>query len=162
MKNLKLLSDFLFSFRGRINRRQWWAVRLFLILPALIGYYYYMEEFAWAYEWAELLGILFLIFIAYIDLSICAKRYHDFDKTGWRQFVGLIPLIGELWVSIECGFKEGNPDSNLYGYPNTIGKQSMYDRRKPNPFATTNRLEDRKIDEPVDRKTRKNMGDIYN
>jgi uncharacterized membrane protein YhaH (DUF805 family) len=113
MKNLKLLSAFLFSFRGRINRRQWWAVRLFLILPALIGYYYYMEEFAWAYEWAEFLGILFLIFIAYIDLSICAKRYHDFDKTGWRQFVGLIPLIGELWISIECGFKEGNPDPNL-------------------------------------------------
>jgi len=158
---MEKLVGILFSFKGRINRWQWWTVQLFLIVPGAIGFDYYMEEMVWDSEWPKALGILFALLVSYIHFSICAKRYHDIDRTGWRQLIVLIPLLGDIWLFIECGFKEGNPESNLYGYPNVVGKRSMYDRGESAPFDETDHPADQKIIEPIDRGVRAKADNIY-
>ena len=43
------------------------------------------------------------------------KRWHDRDKSGWWSLIAFIPLIGFLWVLIECGFLAGTSGSNRFG-----------------------------------------------
>jgi uncharacterized membrane protein YhaH (DUF805 family) len=47
------------------------------------------------------------------------KRFHDRDKTGWWVLIGLIPLIGPLWLLIELGFLKGTDGANRFGPPVT-------------------------------------------
>lgn len=49
---------------------------------------------------------MFLIF-AYPIFALNVKRYHDRDKSGWWLVVGLIPIIGPIWVKVELGFLKG-------------------------------------------------------
>ena len=47
------------------------------------------------------------------------KRFHDRDKSGWWVLIGLIPLIGPLWLLIELGFLKGTDGPNRFGPPVT-------------------------------------------
>ena len=51
----------------------------------------------------------------WITLALEVKRWHDRDKSWVWLFVGFIPLIGWLWVLIECGFLDGTPGANRFG-----------------------------------------------
>ncbi|MCU0928710.1 MAG: DUF805 domain-containing protein [Burkholderiaceae bacterium] len=101
-----------FSFRGRIARGTWWLYGV----AAMLG-----------------LGVLLtaLLRIAGVDpdtsagaasllllwpsLAISVKRWHDRDKSAWWVLVGLIPVIGGLWLLIENGMLRGTPGPNRYG-----------------------------------------------
>ena len=37
------------------------------------------------------------------------KRFHDRDKSGWWVLIGLVPIIGAIWLLIELGFLKGTP-----------------------------------------------------
>jgi uncharacterized membrane protein YhaH (DUF805 family) len=43
------------------------------------------------------------------------KRFHDRDKSGWWLLIGLIPIIGAIWLLIELGFLKGTPGPNRFG-----------------------------------------------
>jgi uncharacterized membrane protein YhaH (DUF805 family) len=47
------------------------------------------------------------------------KRFHDRDKSGWWVLIGLIPLIGAIWLLVELGFLKGTPGPNRFGTPVT-------------------------------------------
>lgn len=149
MKELKLLSDFLFSFRGRISRRYWWMVQLFLVAPTTALFDWYMEEIAWE-DWQQFVGILFGTVVVFINMSICAKRYHDTGKSGWHQLIGIIPFIGWVWLLLECGFPKGHPEKNQYGYPDIFGKRSLYYRPQ-----------NKKTTEPAEIEVHETSSDIY-
>jgi len=134
VNKLTLLSDFLFSFKGRISRGPWWAVKL-LMLPITIVLRYNEDIAVSGNRWGELLYVVIFLLVVWIDIAINAKRYHDINKTGWRQLVFLIPLLGGLWLLIECGFKAGYPSRNQYGYPNMIGRSSMHHQRPSHPVG---------------------------
>ena len=63
----------------------------------------------------------FLIFIVlivpaiWIDMAITVKRWHDRNKSGWMIFISLIPLIGPMWLLVECGFLDGTRGPNRFG-----------------------------------------------
>ncbi|TGR16409.1 DUF805 domain-containing protein, partial [Mesorhizobium sp. M8A.F.Ca.ET.197.01.1.1] len=44
-----------------------------------------------------------------------AKRWHDRNKSGWWTLIGLIPIIGGIWLLIELGILEGTRGANQYG-----------------------------------------------
>lgn len=48
-------------------------------------------------------------------LAVCAKRWHDRGKSGWRTLLLLIPIIGPVWVLVELGFLQGDYGDNKYG-----------------------------------------------
>ena len=51
----------------------------------------------------------------YPIIALYAKRWHDRGKSGWWTLIGLIPIIGGLWILIELGFLKGTYGSNQYG-----------------------------------------------
>ena len=119
----KQIPAYLFSFHGRINRLQWWTGQLIIFLPYITVCCFFAD-----YNPAKLtyaIAFISCIPLCWIDLALSAKRYHDINKSGWRQLIGLMPIIGELWVIIELGFLRGVDLPNYYGYPGVFGRKTM-------------------------------------
>jgi len=103
------------SFEGRINRAKFWAgvgvliaISIVLnLLDALLGL-----QLA---EGVGILGTLFAIASIYFALAIYAKRWHDRDKSGWWSLIVLVPVIGAIWLIVECGILEGTRGPNRFG-----------------------------------------------
>jgi uncharacterized membrane protein YhaH (DUF805 family) len=129
-KTLQLFS-FCFSFRGRTNRLHWWFVQLFVCLPMSFFYLFYLKGKA-IENWQIFLSYGFIIIFSIVDYSVCARRYHDINKSGFKQLLYLVPIIGPLWVMIECGFLRGSSARNRYGNPVGFIKKKLYYRDNVN------------------------------
>ena len=109
------LSQTYFSFDGRIGRQTFWLKGV-LLLSVIALVLVIVSEFVDRAVGAG--GVLFLILVLLIlwpSLAVQVKRWHDRGKSGWWVLIGLIPLIGGIWVLIECGFLEGTSGPNQYG-----------------------------------------------
>lgn len=107
----------LFSFQSRIPRRQYWAgygiqILFSLVLGGIAG------GIGSASESAELMIALMVplyIALLWTGLALSVKRCHDRDKSGWFLLVGLIPIIGAIWLLVEIGFLRGTEGPNRFG-----------------------------------------------
>lgn len=111
-----------FAIQGRIGRKQYWLSTIALLVPVivfilvakLIG-----DPGVNAPLWLQIAlgGVTTVWFIAYIWSGIClnAKRWHDRNKSGWWQLIGIIPIIGEFWALAETGFLRGTQGPNRFG-----------------------------------------------
>ena len=130
------LVHLLFGFRGRIGRAAFWLGTIFnVVCPILAGlaaaptFAAYFSVFRGsepsvpievaAHLALKLIGALvyFLILLVCVwsILAVHVKRWHDRDKTWLWIFVGLVPLIGPLWVITDCGFMPGKPQALRFG-----------------------------------------------
>ena len=50
------------------------------------------------------------------SIAVSVRRMHDIGKSGWWVLVGLIPLIGWIWLLFLAAGK-GEPGANTYGEP---------------------------------------------
>jgi uncharacterized membrane protein YhaH (DUF805 family) len=102
----------LFSFEGRINRAKFWAgvVVIWIVMAVLAAIAYGVDSSGF---WV----VYYIVAIAAIwpSLAIYIKRWHDRGKSGWWVLIVFIPLIGSLWLLIECGFLRGDDGANEYG-----------------------------------------------
>jgi len=57
------------------------------------------------------------ITVAYAQLAVYAKRFHDRGKSAWWVLIAFVPLIGFL----ELGMLPGDPGPNTYGPPPELG-----------------------------------------
>lgn len=115
------------SFDGRINRGKFWAgvgvlwvLSLVFIgidmsfLPPII-----VLDPASGIGYGPLTLLMFAVSI-YVGLALYIKRWHDRDKSGWWTLIGLVPIIGGIWLLVECGFLPGTQGPNRYG-PDPLG-----------------------------------------
>lgn len=102
----------LFKFDGRINRGKFW-----LGVVIIWGFFAVLALLAFALDSGALWTLYWVALIAAIwpSLAIYIKRWHDRGKSGWWMLVAFIPLIGSLWLLIECGFLAGDDGPNEYG-----------------------------------------------
>ncbi len=113
------------SFEGRINRGKFWAGVALLIVAQIVMYMLIGTVFGYQYvEGSSLpqMGLLsglatFLVGIAllYCALAVYAKRWHDRDKSGWWSLILLIPILGGIWLLVECGCLVGTQGPNRFG-----------------------------------------------
>jgi|GEM_PF-748566 len=108
----------LFSFEGRINRAKFWAVwapvvALVFVLQVLFEIAKLVEDRAWP---------LFVLCVpAFLLVWICwaiqCKRWQDQGKsaTPWRFLLNFVPVIGTIWILVECGMLRGTVGPNMYG-----------------------------------------------
>ncbi len=98
------------SYEGRINRAKFWAgVGVFFaisivgsIVDGIVG--------------AEgVISIIVTLALLYFIFALYAKRWHDRDKSGWWSLIGLVPVIGGIWILVECGILEGTKGANRFG-----------------------------------------------
>ena len=118
-----------FSFQGRIGRKTWWLGYvlpligisvLSTVLDIALGFVSF-EDMApaggYAYETRGIgvFGLLSLVPIFWGGLAGQVKRWHDRDKSGWWSLIGLVPVIGGIWMLVELGILEGTRGANRYG-----------------------------------------------
>lgn len=109
--------DLFFSLNGRIGRGKWWLGFLVLFIAQII-FSAIMVSAGLISPDGFGVGLFYLIFaVIFLWPSIClhGKRFHDRDKSAWWVLVSLIPLIGALWILIECGFLVGTRGENRFG-----------------------------------------------
>lgn len=95
--------------RGRVSRRDFWLYYVLpILLPTLIAGAIF--ESISGYR-----GSVLLLFIAWPAVVVTGKRWHDRDKSAWWMLVGLIPLIGQIWVVIENFLLLGTDGPNSFG-----------------------------------------------
>lgn len=59
--------------------------------------------------------VILILLTIWPSLAIYTKRWHDRDKSGWWSLIGLVPIIGGLWMLIELGFLRGTEGPNRFG-----------------------------------------------
>jgi uncharacterized membrane protein YhaH (DUF805 family) len=114
----------IFSTRGRIGRLRLVAYNcaaslLFRFVGTGLGYAVFVGGGR-----AHPSQFTTLVWIGVAAYLVCSalfliKRAHDMDWSGWTVLIGLIPLVGLIFV-----FKRGSPGANRYGLPpppNTLG-----------------------------------------
>lgn len=115
----------LFSFQGRSTRSKYWLVCLLgvfvsfvvvlfsiLALPALIIMGTFSPTVA---SVVSILLYALMIPMWIISIATTIKRFHDRNKSGWWMLILLIPIIGSIWILIECGFLKGTTGANSFG-----------------------------------------------
>lgn len=117
-----------FSFNGRIRRSHFWVgaivlwlvttiVMWFTLMPAIMSAAASGDPNASVglFSGIGLFGFLWSLFTLWPGLALYVKRFHDRDKSGLWILLILIPIIGWIWVPIECFFLDGTPGPNKYG-----------------------------------------------
>ena len=119
----------LFSFNGRITRKYYWyaAIILFVVFGAISGLLFGTNsktlatgDFSFMLFVSMALFAIVYIFGIWIGLAVAVKRWHDRGKSGWWVLIGLIPIVGGIWILVECGFLPGTPGPNAYGVENQL------------------------------------------
>ena len=89
-----------FNFSGRASRKEYWQFYFMVLVFSLV------------------LARLNLVYISLLlcipTIAVCWRRLHDINKSGKYYFLGLIPVIGTIWLIILL-CKKGNPEPNTYG-----------------------------------------------
>jgi uncharacterized membrane protein YhaH (DUF805 family) len=117
----------LFSFQGRIRRLHYWlaAISVGVVVGVIGSVLMPMSGMAQGTPNPIFMGLLGIIYIVdiYIGLALGAKRCHDRDKSAWFLAIGLIPLIGAIWLFVELGILDGTQGPNRFGpSPKGIGE----------------------------------------
>lgn len=98
-------------FEGRMNRTKFIC---FFLIAALV---YACLGLKTSQTPASLtIGIFALLGCLVFTLSICARRLHDLDITGWYSLLFLVP-IGNILLLAYLSFAAGTSGENAYGPP---------------------------------------------
>lgn len=111
------LGEFLFSFRGRVSRYQYW-IQYVLPYVLLLIVLSVIDLATGTYDAkigvGLLSGILSLVAL-WPGLAIWVKRCHDRDRSGWFLLISFIPIIGAIWLFVELGCLRGSIGGNRFG-----------------------------------------------
>ena len=122
-------TEVLFSFNGRITRRQYWMQGMLPMLTAGALFLLYFLAFLILSPVIEPIAPVpaILFFVMFIGLAILntvaglainTKRLHDLGRSGWWNLLLFIPLLGyitSLAFIIILGGKQGQLEENRYG-----------------------------------------------
>jgi uncharacterized membrane protein YhaH (DUF805 family) len=122
------ITSLLGSWEGRIGRARFWLGVLLVILmsvgfgvlagllgiPLNTAHDPNVEEIGPA---GALLLLVAFVVVAYAQLAVYAKRFHDRGKSAWWVLIAFVPVIGFFWILIDLGMLAGDPGPNGYGPP---------------------------------------------
>ena len=117
---LKVLKNYT-NFSGRARRKEYWMFTLFNVIFAVAAMLV-DNLLGLAFEGIGYGPVYGLYVLATIvpGIAVGVRRLHDLDKSGWMMLIGLIPLIGAIWLLVQF-VKEGTPGDNQYGpNPKTV------------------------------------------
>jgi uncharacterized membrane protein YhaH (DUF805 family) len=109
-------------FSGRAGRPEYWwfalaSAIISLLLTILVGV---------AISGAAGQGISALYSLAVLlpTIGVGIRRLHDTNHSGWWMLIGLIPVVGWIWVIILYASR-GNEGPNRYGPPPGAAASTM-------------------------------------
>jgi uncharacterized membrane protein YhaH (DUF805 family) len=106
----------LWLFSGRAGRPEWWVINMAIGLLWAFGSAGRSEDY---HPGPLVILILLPVVLVMIWLAIASsvRRLHDRDNSGWWYLCNFIPLVGTIWLIVECGCLRGTVGSNQYGAP---------------------------------------------
>lgn len=103
--------DFLFSFSGRVGRVHFWLMCIVFVLLSIA-----IEVAVDLVDGDEIEMIyVFELMALWPALAITIKRWHDRGKSGWWALTAFVPVVGQIYALIQCGFLSGAPEDNRFG-----------------------------------------------
>jgi len=123
------------NFSGRATISQYWT---FYLLSVLFG------TLSW---FIPPIAIVYILFQIIPSTSILVRRLHDTGHSGAYIFIGVIPIIGWIWLLILL-LKEGDVGENNYGMPssssnsntNTKHEEEFGSNYKSKTYTNTNNV----------------------
>lgn len=109
-------TEALFSFQGRMSRRDYWLKGAIILIPISLfnNYLMYVVGTDAAINFATLIGLVSL----WPGLALSVKRLHDHDRSGWFLATLLIPvanLVFAIWILFMVWFLRGTVGPNRFG-----------------------------------------------
>lgn len=102
------------TFAGRTSRKGYWMFILFYLLFYIVAMVLDFIIVAVTQAPLVIFSTLFALAMILPCWSITVRRLHDTGKSGWMILVGMIPLIGGIWLLVlMC--KAGDTTTNAYG-----------------------------------------------
>lgn len=108
LKCLKQYADF----SGRARRSEYWMFTLFNFIFMIVAGV--LDGVLAGAIGMPVFTLIYLLGMIIPSISVCARRLHDIDKSGWMMFVSMIPFIGGIWLLILM-VKDGISGDNKYG-----------------------------------------------
>ena len=110
------LVQFCFSYKGRINRVLYGAYAVIGLLFRLgIGAVSAVIDKNAVDEGGG--PVILFPKLLLMDRPVTVKRLHDTNTTGWCSLIGLIPIVGVVYLFVICRFVKGTEGDNYYGSP---------------------------------------------
>lgn len=111
LKCLKQYADF----SGRARRKEYWMFVLFNIIFATIAMI--LDKVSGitiaGVGFGPIVGLYVLILLI-PGLAVTIRRLHDVGKNGWFIVIGLIPVVGTVWLLVLLCM-DSEPNENEYG-----------------------------------------------
>ncbi|MDR2926143.1 MAG: DUF805 domain-containing protein [Azoarcus sp.] len=128
IKCLKHYADF----SGRARRKEYWMFVLFNIIFSIAWVFLLSLAFALFRNpsndndemvMANLVANFAYLFIMLLPgMAVAVRRLHDTGRSGWMLLVGLIPVIGGIWLFVLM-LLDGQQGENKYGAdPKTVAE----------------------------------------
>jgi uncharacterized membrane protein YhaH (DUF805 family) len=111
---LKVLKEYT-NFNGRARRKEYWMFTLFNVLFGLAAMT--LDNLLGTSNPNLGYGIIYGIYALAVlipGIAVAVRRLHDVGKSGWMLLIGLIPLIGAIWLLILM-VKDSDSGENQYG-----------------------------------------------
>ena len=99
------------GFTGRMGRGSFWLVTL-VALGLLVVAAVLLPETRDGAQGSTpaclaLPGMGLVLLSFWVGMAGAVKRYHDRNKSGWWALIWFVPVIGPLWLFVECGMMPG-------------------------------------------------------
>ena len=104
---LKCMKQYV-DFSGRARRKEYW---MFALMNAIIAAALIIID---AGRGDEVLQSVYSLVVFLPSLAVGVRRMHDIGKSGWWLLIGLIPLIGSIWL-IVLACQDSEPGVNRWG-----------------------------------------------
>jgi len=120
------------EFRGRARRSEYWFFILFTAIASAVGAaldaIFRIRSGAYGGT-GPIQGVIQLALLL-PTLAVGVRRLHDTGRSGWWLLVGLIPVVG--WVFLVVFFVQDSQPDNKYGAsPKVLGYGAGYREGPP-------------------------------
>ena len=101
-------------FDGRAGRQEFWMFILFsVIVSAVLSIV--DGVIGTATSGFGLISGIYSLAVLVPTLALGCQRLHDIGQSGWMQLIGLIPIVGALFLIFVYYIKPGTPGDNKFG-----------------------------------------------
>jgi len=89
------------EFGGRSRRKEYWMFALFNVIFLIVAII--LDNVLGTTIGVLPYGVFYFLYALAVllpGLAVGVRRLHDVGKSGWMMLIGLIPLIGAIWLLV--------------------------------------------------------------
>jgi len=89
------------EFGGRARRKEYWMFALFNVIFLIVAII--LDNVLGTTIGVLPYGVFYFLYALAVllpGLAVGVRRLHDVGKSGWMMLIGLIPLIGAIWLLV--------------------------------------------------------------